>query len=135
MKTVTFYQELIDNNDGRIKYTTSDISPEVKSMNYSKFIDLINLWCKDIKNRGDFYKEINTYKTIHLIIETGEWSIINVPVEKNSFSFKDRIDALEKENEEKNKSKENRRINRHKKFIDQSFKTKYKDVKEKWRSK
>ncbi len=79
---IQFFQNPYD----RVVYTTNDLFPEKASLTYKKFLVFVDRNYR-IKERDKFFHELDSFQTIFLNGDSGEWKVV-VPTKKDS-TFED----------------------------------------------
>lgn len=122
MKWILFYQTPYD----RVNFITDD-NQDRSSLAYGKFCDsLLNY---KILDKSKLQIELDTFHTVQLNIETGEWNTVNFNNEKE-FSFEDLVRANPNPEEKKKQEDEkaNREVIKTKNYFDQKWEDKRGDL-------
>lgn len=113
MKWVLFFQTPHD----RVKFMTDETYPDYTTLQYRKFCESIFKY--PIKDPRKVQEHIDTFHTIFLNLETGEWHQ-EFPDKIDSFSFEElaKLNPTEDEKKEQEKMKDEREITLTKKYFD-----------------
>lgn len=111
MKWVLFFQTPHD----RVKFMTDETYPDYTTLQYRKFCESIFKY--PIKDPGKVQEHIDTFHTIFLNLETGEWHQ-EFPDKIDSFEELTKLNPTEDEKKEQEKMKDEREVILTKRYFD-----------------
>jgi hypothetical protein len=122
MKIISFCQVIGD----RIRFIT-DESSDPSSLSYKKFCE--NIFKYYIKDPGALQLEIDTFHTVQLNIETGEWfRVFDDNQEIPSFDVLAKLNPSEEEKIQQERNKKSREVNLTKQYFDKKWEDKKRDL-------
>lgn len=119
MKWILFYQTPND----RIKYMTDETYPDYTSLSYKKFCK--SIFSYPVNDPGKVQEHIDTFHTLFLNIETGEWRQ-EFPDKDESFTFEElnKLNPNEEEKAQIEKKKKNREVELTKEYFNKVWENK-----------
>jgi len=122
MKWILFYQTVND----RVKYMTDETYPDYTSSAYRKFND--SLKALIIKDRTNLQLELDTFHTVYLDTETGDWKRYEQEEQPATFEELLKLNPSLDELDKQNKEEKNKEVNLTKSYIDKMWDKKKSDL-------